>query len=70
MKGILDFNHIQEIMKYGFGRSAEFIKKWLFSTNHKDIGTLYLIFSLGAGAVVQCCPFDSRELATPGDSYS
>ena len=43
------------------------IKRWLFSTNHKDIGTMYLIFSLimffvgGAMAMVI-----RSELAMPG----
>ena len=43
------------------------IKRWLYSTNHKDIGTMYLVFSIfaaliGAGFSV----YMRLELMQPG----
>ena len=47
-----------------------FIEKWFFSTNHKDIGTLYIIFGGFSGIVGTILSIVMRlELAAPGNHF-
>ena len=43
-------------------------RRWVFSTNHKDFGSMYLIFAIIAGIIGGIMSLIMRtELSAPGD---
>ena len=55
---------------HGHAAPHGFVRRWVYSTNHKDIGTMYIIFG-GIGGIVGLLMsiYMRMELQSPGLQY-
>lgn len=67
MDELLHLDFFDNLLFYGIRVSKGF-KRWFASTNHKDIGTLYILFAIGAGIIGTVFSMVIRlELSYPGE---